>query len=360
MKAMEAGGERFANSDPAYRVRVLEDRMAGAFWKQRRASEPAPQAFLALDPFGALGRAVSTSSVEAARTVAYFVTIGWWNALVERSGPIAAVPYAGSMSDIAGDSRELAGSIGTDLSRQPVEQAAAEIGRLYCSLLPARHRSSHGVFYTPRPLVSRLLDGAEAAGQDWTTGKVIDPSCGAGGFLIEAADRMITALGPAEPAIVVASVSARLRGWDLDPFAAWLAHVGVEALLLPQVTASGKRLAAITEARDSLAGWERQAGEFALVMGNPALGKMKDNPSIRGRFGRSLFGHPYRYSISRVHGDQRWAQARHDRLYRGQQTSDHSLKLPDRWSRVVSGGVASNSAMSDSHWRDVRPSPPGQ
>ena len=128
-------------------------------------------------------------------------------------------------------------------------------------------------------------------------GKAIDPSCGGGAFLIAAASRMVKALGPAEPAIVVAAVSARLRGWDLDPFAAWLSHLCVEALLLPQVAASGRRLAPITEARDSLAGWGGHEGAYALVMDNPAFGKVKDDEGLRQRFRRSLYGHPNLYGL---------------------------------------------------------------
>jgi adenine-specific DNA-methyltransferase len=108
---------------------------------------------------------------------------------------------------------------------------------------------------------------------------------------------MVKALGPAEPAVVVAAVSARLRAWDIDPFAAWLSHLAVEALLLPQVTASGRRLAPITEARDSLAGWDGHEGAYALVMDNPAFGKVKDNEALRERFRRSLYGHPNLYGL---------------------------------------------------------------
>ncbi len=108
---------------------------------------------------------------------------------------------------------------------------------------------------------------------------------------------MVKSLGSAEPAIVVAAVSARLRGWDLDPFAAWLSHLCVEALLLPQVIASRKRLSPITEARNSLAGWDGHEGGYALIMNNPAFGKVKDNEGLRARFMRSLYGHPNLYGL---------------------------------------------------------------
>lgn len=271
--------------------------MRGAVQTRKRASAAPMPPVLAPDHSKALAQAVANTSVDAARTVAWRVAQGWWNALVGKLNPVAPARYNGAVVEHLPGIDTIAESFGAELSRQPVWQAAAEIGRLYCSLLPTKHRRLNGVFYTPMPLVSRLLDGAEAAGHDWTLGKVIDPSCGGGAFLIEAAGRMATALGAADPAIIVASVSARLRGWELDPFAAWLSHVCVEALLLPHVLASGKRLTPLTETRDSLTGWDWDEGEYALVMGNPAFGKIKDNDAIRNRFRRSLFGHPNLYTL---------------------------------------------------------------
>lgn len=249
----------------------------------------------------ALAQSAAAASLDAARTVAHRVAVGWWKSLIEAadpgSSPIPTLPYGGPLLDLGPEIAAMAEALGTDLAGLPFSKAAEEIGRLYCFLLPPKHRGFHGIFYTPGPLVSRILNNAEAAGHDWTTGKAIDPSCGGGAFLVDAASRMLKALGPAEPAIVIAAVSARLRGWDLDSFAAWLSHICVEALLLPQVVASGKRLAPITEARDSLAGWEGHEGAYALVMGNPAFGKVRDNEGLRERFRRSLYGHPNLYGL---------------------------------------------------------------
>ena len=275
--------------------------MAGAVRRRRQASEAAGTSALLKDRSKALAQSVAAASLDVARTVAHRVALGWWKRLVEAgdscSPALSVAPYGGSLLKLGAKVAGIAESLGGDLAALPLAVAAAEIGRLYCFLLPAKHRGSNGVFYTPAPLVSRLLDRAEAAGHDWTVGKAIDPSCGGGAFLVEAASRIVKAVGPAEPAIVVAAVSARIRGWDLDPFAAWLSHLCVEALLLPQVIASGKRLGPITEARDSLAGWEGHEGAYALVMDNPAFGKVKDNEGLRERFRRSLFGHPNLYGL---------------------------------------------------------------
>lgn len=275
--------------------------MAGAAGKRRKGSDAANPSGALQDRSRALAQSVSAASLDAVRSVAYRVALGWWNSLVgtttASTSSIPASPYDGSLLSLGPDVAGIAASLGADLAALPIAKAAAEIGRLYCFLLPAKHRGTNGVFYTPAPLVSRLLDDAEAAGHDWMAGKAIDPSCGGGAFLVDAAGRMVKALGAADPAIVVAAVSARLRGWDLDPFAAWLSHLCVEALLLPQVVASGKRLSPITETRDSLAGWDGHEGAYALVMGNPAFGKVKDNAELRERFRRSLYGHPNLYGL---------------------------------------------------------------
>ena len=108
---------------------------------------------------------------------------------------------------------------------------------------------------------------------------------------------MAAALGGVDHAGIVAAVSARLLGWDIDPFAAWIARVSVEIALLPHVVASGTRLGPVTSVRDSLAGWEGHGGAYALVMGNPPFGRVKDTPGLRARFRRSLHGHPNLYAM---------------------------------------------------------------
>ncbi|HEX5328531.1 MAG TPA: hypothetical protein VFW75_17885, partial [Acetobacteraceae bacterium] len=123
-------------------------------------------------------------------------------------------------------------------------------------------------------------------------------SCGAGAFLIEDARRMLVAMAHAEPPIALASIGARLRGWDVDPFACWLSQLAVEAVVLPHVLASGRRLPPITECRNSLlADLGDHAGAYGLVNDNPAFGKVKDRPEIRERYGRSLHGHPNMYGL---------------------------------------------------------------
>ena len=249
----------------------------------------------------ALSAFAHAASVEAARAVAHAAVVAWWHASATAHGALrlapAAPPDGLSFAELSDFTIADAGAFGRDLARLPVPDGVAALGRLYTQALPPAHRAEQGIFYTPPTLAWRLLDKAEKAGHDWRTGRAIDPSCGGGAFLVEAAGRMLEAMDGAEPAIALAALGSRLRGWDMDPFAVWLANLAVEAVALPLVAASGRRLGPVAEARDALGPIEDAAGQFGLVMGNPPFGKVKDNPAIRMRFARSLHGHPNLYGL---------------------------------------------------------------
>lgn len=275
--------------------------MARAVRRAATGAQGAPALALLRNRERALAATASAASVEAARAVAHTAALGWWKASAEAHGvghlSELAVPadlaFADPSAFVVADAR----AFGTDLASLPVADASAALGRLYVQALPPEHRAKYGIFYTPPALVRRLLDQAENSGHDWRTGRVIDPSCGGGAFLVEAACRIIAALAGADPAIALAAVASRLAGWDLDPFATWLASLSAEVVALPLVAVTGRRLPALAVQRDALAGFGDVAGRFALVMGNPPFGKVKDTPGIRARFGRSLHGHPNLYGL---------------------------------------------------------------
>lgn len=186
--------------------------------------------------------------------------------------------------------------LGSALASLPPVEACHQIGLTYASLLPPEERARQGVFYTPPPLVDRLLDQAEAAGLEWRTARLLDPACGGGAFLVAAALRLVRALGASDPAIILQSLTHRLCGWELDPFAAWLAQVFVEAAVLPQMRAAGRRPGSVVAVRDSLAAADHPE-RFDLVMGNPPFGRITLAPPDRERFQRSLYGHANLYAL---------------------------------------------------------------
>ncbi len=241
-------------------------------------------------------------SIDAARAVTAAAALAWWTSKATRLGastrefPAPVSPMR--VVSIPCDIQAIAEDLGRDLALFAVDDAIAQLGRVYTRMLPPDHRKRYGAFYTPPPFVRRLLDQAEREGADWSRCRVISPSCGAGAFLVEDAQRMLSAMSGADPSIIISSVGARLRGWDIDPFACWLSQLAVEAVLLPQVIASGRRLPTVTECRDSLlAKLDRHAEAYDLVNDNPAFGKLKDRPEIRERYARTLYGHPNTYGL---------------------------------------------------------------
>ena len=81
---------------------------------------------------------------------------------------------------------------------------------------------------------------------------VLDPAAGAAAFLVPAAARMMKAIGSCTPAVALQNISARIRGYEIDPFAAWMGQVFIEAAILPVITAANRRPADLIAVCDSL------------------------------------------------------------------------------------------------------------
>jgi adenine-specific DNA-methyltransferase len=186
--------------------------------------------------------------------------------------------------------------IGTVLSRCEPISADDMAGEIYTALLPAEFRSRHGVFYTPPALTARLLGLASKAGVDWREAHVLDPGCGGGAFLTPVALRMVEALGREDPKTVLAHLSTHLRGFELDPFSAWMSQVLLEAALLGLCRASGRRLPRVVTVCDSLTA-EPDGRQVDLVIGNPPYGRVALTPELRARYRRSLHGHANAYGV---------------------------------------------------------------
>jgi adenine-specific DNA-methyltransferase len=190
----------------------------------------------------------------------------------------------------------LAEAKGEALAHLAPEFAAHQIGRLYTGLLPPDYRASRGIYYTPPPLVERLLDQATAAGVDWTRARVLDPACGGGAFLAPVAQRIIDKLRDCSPRVLVENIANRLQGCELDPFGAWLSQVALDAVLLPITLEARKRLPVLVSVCDALR--ESTASRsFDLVIGNPPYGRTRLDPAARALYCRSLYGHANLYAL---------------------------------------------------------------
>lgn len=233
-----------------------------------------------------------------ARAFCHAVVRAWWGGLTAREGPftlrdpLAPLEHFALTEPLAA----LAERIGCAAARLEAERAAHAIGLTYTAMLPAEYRSTHGVYYTPPVLGARLIDQATNAGTDWTTARVLDPACGGGAFLAPVARRIVEALHGCEPRILVQNVANRLRGYEIDPFAAWLSQVTLDAVLLPLTRDSGRPLPQLVSVCDTLRG-ETPRELFDLVIGNPPYKRVRLEPAQRAMFSRTLYGHANLYGL---------------------------------------------------------------
>lgn len=176
-------------------------------------------------------------------------------------------------------------------------QAGYLLSSLYTVMLPAAMRSKRGAYYTPPTLVERLLDMVSEAGFDWGRGRILDPACGGGAFLAPVAARMLRSLDSSDPAFVLRNIVTRLRGFEIDPFAAWVSMVLLEAALLPVCIKANKRLPDLVETKDSLICSEGDQKLYDLIIGNPPYGKVTLDAPLRQTYRLSLYGHANLYGL---------------------------------------------------------------
>ena len=204
-------------------------------------------------------------------------------------------PHGLALPSLPSGEQGLARSIGALVASFPVEDSGYLIGSIYTVMLPETMRSDMGAYYTPPPMVNRLLDLSEQAGTDFAACTAIDPACGGGAFLAPVALRMWKRTTKPAAGDALQDIAARLRGIELDPFAAWITQVLLEASLLPLCVKSGARFPQVITVGDALQ--HDQMGKFSLVIGNPPYGRVKLTDAMRTKYARSLYGHANLYGL---------------------------------------------------------------
>ena len=113
------------------------------------------------------------------------------------------------------------------------------IGTVYNQYVEAKHKHESGMYFTPPDVVSFMLDRIGYKGTSIIGTKIIDLSCGSGGFLVEAAKRLVDAYKdywkdqgythiPANQIqVVLDEIRESLHGIDLNPFACSLAETNL-------------------------------------------------------------------------------------------------------------------------------------
>jgi len=251
-----------------------------------------------------MARAVSESASGAerlalARSFGQRLTTAWWEKLTLRvlsSPAIRPLLKPFETIELSGPMKALATSLGEAAAELDTETAAYKIGLTYTAMLPRELRAAQGIYYTPPSLTAHLIARATEAGVDWTKCRVLDPACGGGAFLAPIACRILDELSDCAPRILVENLANRLRGYEIDPFGAWLSQVTVDAVVLPMTRRNGRRLPEIVSVRDSLRN-APASDRFDLVIGNPPYGRVRLDADDRARFERSLYGHANLYGL---------------------------------------------------------------
>lgn len=239
------------------------------------------------------------SRLAMARSFVSAVIESYWQEVQGTKGlalPIHSMPETITLAHLSESAVHCAKLMGQSTAKLDPMEAGYLIGGTYTVMLPADIRSNFGAYYTPPALCERLLDMATEAGVDWATCYVLDPACGGGAFLSPIARRMADKLAHCEPSVIIENIATRIRGFELDPFAAWVSHVFLEATLMHTVGPCRRRMPQVVRVCDSLQ-QKRGHSSFDLVVGNPPYGRITLPPKLRERYKQSLFGHANLYGV---------------------------------------------------------------
>lgn len=205
-------------------------------------------------------------------------------------------PHGLALPSLPASEHGLARSIGALVASFPVEDSGYLIGLIYTVMLPETMRSDMGARITRHhPWLTACLTSQNRPAltslfaRQSTLPAVVEPfwlrlPCGCGN----------TPRSPL-PASAFQDIAARLRGIELDPFAAWITQVLLEASLLPLCVKAGTRFPQVITVGDALQ--HDQMGKFSLVIGNPPYGRVKLTEAMRTKYARSLYGHANLYGL---------------------------------------------------------------
>jgi adenine-specific DNA-methyltransferase len=243
--------------------------------------------------------ATSPDRLAAARAFGARMVAAWWRGITTADRKLFTLRarFQGpDRAELPKPAVALAEAYGEALAHLHAEVAAHKIGLAYTGLLPAEHRTELGIYYTPPALTARLIALATDAGVDWSSCRILDPACGGGAFLAPVARCILERLANCAPRVLLSNLAARLRGYEIDPFGAWLSQVTLDAVLLPLCREAGRRLPVVVTVCNSL---RRSVPRerFDLVIGNPPYRRLRLDPADRIRYRRGLYGHANLYGL---------------------------------------------------------------
>ncbi len=112
------------------------------------------------------------------------------------------------------------------------------IGKIYEQYVDIIERRNKGQFYTPGEVVNYILDNVNYRGSEIVGKRLLDPACGSGRFLVEAARRLVNELKslPLSPdELINERLRDSLYGIDINRFACFLSEVNILIQILDLV-----------------------------------------------------------------------------------------------------------------------------
>lgn len=187
---------------------------------------------------------------------------------------------------------------------EPIDENGEGLSELYARLNDLEDVKKFGKFYTPDPVVSHVLGRLEYPGE--RDRGLMDPACGTGAFLVQAARRYLKA----RPGVSWEDLVDEIRGVDVDPLAVLIAR----ARILEAALNAGLRIGEApfrVECRDALEARpypsgtlfdedERETADgdlFGYVVGTPPYGKIHSSDPRVWPFKDTIHGHANLYGI---------------------------------------------------------------
>jgi len=238
--------------------------------------------------------------LHTAQTFLKAVLSSYWIASHKKSAKIKGLPRLYAIIpkiELDESAIAVASAIGKAAAQLDVVSAAFELGNLYTSMLPTGMRSDNGVFYTPPALTRRLLNMCVEAGVNWSKASVVDPACGGGAFLAPVAIEMVKTLSSEDADTLLSHIETHLKGFEIDPFAAWLTQLFLEVSLKDILGRASRPIKRLVKVCNTLEYPFTDDEQFDLVIGNPPYGKTKLTDRLKSKFGDSLYGHPNLYGL---------------------------------------------------------------
>ncbi len=231
------------------------------------------------------------------------------------------------------------------------------LGDIYQTFLPTAKRKRLGEFYTPAAIVDWLLEQTVFSHGE---GKLLDPSCGSGSFLVRYVHRCLqdAKTRGLDADVVLQELQTTVWGFDLNPFAAFISHFQLMWALVrfkpstnpvnvPQIHVynlnsllrESDLVPLLGEGFLAPGSAERDGGQWKYIVGNPPYiraERVKYNDEMRGLW------------------HQIWGQNADTGLVFLYRALTESLEAGGFLGMVVSGGYA-NSEAAAKVWKLLYP-----